>query len=114
MVIYMCADRENLLDIRLNMLKVAATCHMRLQQYDDALHAWKLCFEHCLRNGNTECEIEVYEQMSYCFLYLGQMKPAEYFNTRWRMGILEEADSQIRHIYASLRKNSQRATKWGH
>ena len=37
--------------------------------------------------------------MSYCFFYLGRMKDAEYFNTRWRMGILEESDSQMRHIY---------------
>ena len=54
----------------------------------------------------------MYEQMSYCYFYLGKMKKAEYFNTRYRMGVLEEADSQVSHIYASLRKNFYRRHNW--
>jgi hypothetical protein len=50
--------------------------------------------------------------MSYCYFYLGQMKKAEYFNTRYRIGIYEDEDSHIRHIYASLRKNCDKAEKW--
>ena len=54
----------------------------------------------------------MYEQMSYCYFYLGKMKKAEYFNTRYRMGVLEEADSQVSHIYASLRRNFYRRHNW--
>lgn len=78
---------------------MTAICKMKTGEYDQALHAWKLCFEHCLRTENVRGEIQVYEQMSYCYFYLGQMKKAEYFNTRFRMGVLEEKDSQIRIIY---------------
>ena len=85
---------------------------MRQKHYDEALHGWKLCFEHSLRTDDDVAEIEVYEQMSYCYFYLGQMKKAEYFNTRFRMGVLEEPDSQVRAIYASLRKNDEKRHKW--
>ena len=50
--------------------------------------------------------------MSNCYFYLGQMKKAEYFNTRYRMGVYEEEDSQIRQIYKSLRKNCDKGVKW--
>jgi len=38
------------------------------------------------------------------------MKKAEYFNTRFRIGVLEDEDSQIRVIYSSLRKNNEKAS----
>ena len=84
---------------------------MHLHQYDEALNGWKLCFEHALRTNDDRAELYVYEQISNCYYYLGQMKDAEYFNTRYRMGVLEEPDSQIRHIYASLRKNTDKVAK---
>ena len=93
---------------------MAALCRQHLKQYQEALHEWKLCFEHCLRTDDQEGEGEVYEQMSYCYFYLGQMKKAEYFNTRYRMGVYEEDDSQIRNIYTSIRINTNKAkaNKW--
>ena len=35
------------------------------------------------------------------------MKKAEYFNTRYRIGIYEEEDSQMRQIYANLYKREK-------
>ena len=40
------------------------------------------------------------------------MKKAEYFNTRFRMGIYEEEDSQIRLIYKTLRNSSNKRKRW--
>ena len=108
LVVYMCANTSALCNIRLEMLKMAGLCRMRLMQYQEAIHAWKLCFEHALRTENDTAEVEVYEQMSYCYFYLGQMKKAEYFNTRYRSGVLEDENSQVRSIYASLRKNTEK------
>ena len=60
--------------MRLESLKMIGLCKMHKHQYEEALHAWKLCFEHCLRTGNSEAEMQVYEYFSYCFFYLGDMK----------------------------------------
>ena len=57
----MCSNKEELSEIRLQMLKMSGMCQMRLQRYDEALHAWKLTFEHCLKTGNEEAEVYVYE-----------------------------------------------------
>ena len=51
-VIYMCASLENLTQIRLEALEISALCAMRQKLYEEALHTWKLCFEHCLRTNN--------------------------------------------------------------
>lgn len=112
MVIYMCAEHENLQGIRQDMLEKMAMSHMKMHKYEEALVAWKLCFEHCLRTNNSEGELHVYEQLSLCYFYQGQMKGAEYFNTRFRMGILEEPDSQVRRIYAQLRRNDDKQGSW--
>ena len=61
LVIHMCSNKEELSEIRLQMLKMSGMCQMRLQRYDEALHAWKLTFEHCLKTGNEEAEVYVYE-----------------------------------------------------
>lgn len=50
--------------------------------------------------------------MSNCYFYLGQMKKAEYFNTRYRVGIYEEENSQMRQIYQNLRKNMEKGQNW--
>ena len=71
-IIYMCStNMDSLNKIRLEALKISAICAMRQKQYDEALHGWKLCFEHSLRTDDDVAEIEVYEQMSYCYFYLG-------------------------------------------
>lgn len=79
--------------LRIGCLKTACLCLMRKQKYTEAILSLKLCFEHCLRVNDEEGEGFVYEQMSYCYFYLGKMKKAEYFNTRFRMGVLEDKDS---------------------
>lgn len=104
----MCHTTESLQEMRLEVLKLAAKCQMGLLQFDEAIHGWKLCYEHALRTQNEGVEMEVYEQLSNCYFYLGQMKKSEYFNTRFRMGVYEPQDSYIRKIYTSLRKNSEK------
>lgn len=111
-MVYMCQSKDILASIRLECLKMAALCRQKMRQYSEALHEWKLCFEHCLRTDDCQGEINVYEQMSNCYFYLGQMKKAEYFNTRYRVGIYEEEESQIRTIYTNLRKNVDKNMPW--
>ena len=90
---------------------MAALSQMRLKLYPEAIHAWKLCLEQALRTRDDSAEAYVYEQLSLCHFYLGQMQKAEYYNTRFRMGILEEDQSQIRSIYASLRSFREKVNR---
>ena len=71
LVVYMCSDKDYLANIRHQCLKMAALCRQKMRQYTEALHEWKLCFEHCLRNRDPEGEMQVYDQMSNCYFYLG-------------------------------------------
>lgn len=43
------------------MLQMAGLCQMRLQNYAEAIHSWKLCYEHALRTDNDAAEAQVYE-----------------------------------------------------
>ena len=72
------------------MLKLAALSRMGLKEYDEALQAWKLCFEQCLIMNDDKTEIYIYEQFGLCYFYLGDLVKAEYFSTRFQMGIIEE------------------------
>ena len=45
MIVYMCSSIEVLQELRLEMLKLAALSRMGLKEYEEALQAWKLCFE---------------------------------------------------------------------
>lgn len=47
--------------IKHECLKMAALCRQNMRQYQEALHEWKLCFEHCIRNDDHEGEMHVYE-----------------------------------------------------
>lgn len=61
LIIYMCSLKEILADIRLEALKLAGLCRMRLCQYHEAIEQWKLCLEHALRTKDDLTEVMVYE-----------------------------------------------------
>ena len=61
MVVYMCSSIAALQELRLEMLKLAALSRMGLREYEEALQAWKLCFEQCLILDDRKIEIYIYE-----------------------------------------------------
>ena len=86
-------------DAKGESLKLIALSKLHMKEYHEAVRAYKLCFEHAMNINNQMYETEIYEKLSICHFYLGELEKSKYYKKRHLLGINEPAGSQIRTIY---------------
>ena len=104
LVVALCGSNEAMSDAKGESLKLKALCKLQMKEYQDAIRAYKLCFEHSLITENQDYETEIFEKLSLCNFYLGDLEKSKYYKQRHLLGINEPVGSQIRGIYQALRK----------
>jgi ABC-type antimicrobial peptide transport system ATPase subunit len=61
--------------------------------------------ESAFRVNDQASEILVYEKMSLCHFYIGELEKAKYYLVKMTRGLIEPQNSEIRIIYRNLRQN---------
>ena len=114
LVVALCGSNEAMCDAKGESLKLKALCKLHMKEYQEAIRAFKLCFEHSLVTNNQQFETEIFEKLSICNFYLGDLEKSKYYKQRHLLGLTEPPGSQIRGIYQALRKKFQNRTKETH
>ena len=74
-------------------MKLIALSKLNMKEYKQAIRANKLCFEHAIATNNQVYETGIYEKLSTCHFYLGNLNKSKYYKKRHLLGINEPPNS---------------------
>ena len=85
-------------EYKLFAYKQIAYCYLCMQKYDLALKALKRELQLAWVVNNYTAEIQIYDMMSVCYFYKGDLKKGGYYAQRFMRGVSEASFSRVRKI----------------